>query len=601
VVGTLALVGWTRQVEVLQGVVPGQPPMPAGTAVVLVASGVALCLAVPPLAGRGRRWAASALAVLVVALGALELGASWSGGTCSILLGASLLALASRRLANATQASAVVVAAGALLTLIEYGYGVGLRHGLSAFGWMAVPAAASLMALAAGIVAARPEAGLGKLLAGDGAGSTLARRLLPATLALPALLGWLRLSGEKAGLYGAELGSALSTLALIAVLAVTVLWVAASLQDAGRRLVRAERLFRLTVESAPEAMIMANAAGNIVLTNPQAEKLFGYERQEMLGRSVDELVPSRLRPGHAALREGYLASPSSRPMGVGRDLFALRKDGTEVPVEVGLNPLETEEGRFVLAGLVDITARIQAAESLANQARELERSNAELEQFAYVASHDLQEPLRMVVSYTELLEQRHKGKLDEKTDKYIRYIVEGGKRMQGLVNDLLQYSRVGRKGDPFGPTDATAVVERVLVNLQRAIAESSAEVEYEGLPIVHGDERLLELVFQNLIANAIKFRGEAVPRVAVTATADGGHWQFSVADNGIGIEAQYADRIFQMFQRLHERNAYQGSGIGLAVTKKIVEQHGGRIWLESEPGRGSRFLFTLRAVAEGNR
>ena len=230
---------------------------------------------------------------------------------------------------------------------------------------------------------------------------------------------------------------------------------------------------------------------------------------------------------------------------------------------------------------------------------ELQRSNEELEQFAYVASHDLQEPLRMVSSFVELLAKDYGGQLGSDADRYIHFAVEGASRMQALINDLLQYSRVGTRGKQLRPTPCDAVVETAVANLQAAIAEAGATVTHDPLPTVLADETQLMQLFQNLIGNAIKFRGGRPPRVHVGAEPRDGEWAFSVRDNGIGIDPQFAERIFLIFQRLHEREKYPGTGIGLAICKKIVERHGGRIWLDSAPGRGSTFHFTLRP-AEGD-
>ncbi|MHB1356203.1 MAG: sensor histidine kinase [Anaerolineae bacterium] len=235
----------------------------------------------------------------------------------------------------------------------------------------------------------------------------------------------------------------------------------------------------------------------------------------------------------------------------------------------------------------------QAAQALREKVEELARSNKELEQFAYVSSHDLQEPLRMVVSYTQLLAERYAGKLDDKADKYINYAVEGATRMQGLIIDLLAYSRVGTRAKPFEETNCSELVSEAIHNLGKAIEENGAEVIVGDLPTVMADRTQLRLVFQNLIDNAIKFRTDTPPRVEITAQQSGENWEFCMADNGIGIDPQFYDRIFIMFQRLHERGKYAGSGMGLAICKKIVERHGGRIWIESEVGKGSRFWFTI--------
>ncbi|NJK45111.1 MAG: HAMP domain-containing protein [Pleurocapsa sp. SU_196_0] len=241
----------------------------------------------------------------------------------------------------------------------------------------------------------------------------------------------------------------------------------------------------------------------------------------------------------------------------------------------------------------------QTAHILRARTDDLERSNHELEQFAYVASHDLQEPLRMVSSYTQLLSKRYKGKLDDKADMYIHYAVDGASRMQALIQDLLAYSRVGTKRDPLEPVDAGAVVRDVVKSLEVAISDHTVNLEVGALPTIMADRVQLNQVFQNLIGNALKFRREGVQHlVQVCAKADGDFWQFTVRDNGIGINPDYFERIFVIFQRLHTRETFSGSGIGLAIVKKIVERHGGRIWVESEPDKGSSFHFTFRAVGK---
>lgn len=235
----------------------------------------------------------------------------------------------------------------------------------------------------------------------------------------------------------------------------------------------------------------------------------------------------------------------------------------------------------------------QAQQELQQSLIELSRSNRDLQQFAYVASHDLQEPLRMVSSYMQLLARRYRGKLDQDADEFIGYAVDGAMRMQKLIQDLLAYSRIQTQGKALEPTDCRNAVNEALVNLRAAVEESRAVVTAGPLPTVMADERQLSQLFQNLIGNAIKFRGTQEPRVHISAERKGDEWLFSVSDNGIGIDPQYMDRIFVLFQRLHTQSEYPGTGIGLALCKKIVERHGGRIWVESTPGKGATFYFTL--------
>jgi len=352
-----------------------------------------------------------------------------------------------------------------------------------------------------------------------------------------------------------------------------------------------EARFRAMVESVPHGVVMVDGSGEIVFVNRQTERLFGYAREALLGQPIERIVPTRFRERHPEFRATYFADPQARAMGAGRDLFGRRKDGTEIQVEIGLNPIETDEGLFVLASVVDISARKRAEE-------ELRRSNEELERFAYVASHDLQEPLRTVTSYVQLLARRYRDKLDADAAEFIEFAVQGAMRMQRLIEDLLAFSRVGTRAAALVPTDANAALDAALENLKAAAGEAGATLTRGPLPTVLADPVQLGQLFTNLVGNAVKFRGTEPPRVQIGAERDGTQWVFRVRDNGIGIDPQYFERIFVIFQRLHGRNEYPGTGIGLAVCRKIVERHGGRIWVESEEGGGATFSFTLSAAPE---
>jgi signal transduction histidine kinase len=263
-----------------------------------------------------------------------------------------------------------------------------------------------------------------------------------------------------------------------------------------------------------------------------------------------------------------------------------------------IRDLATDVNSMRLRILRELSAIREANDALAEHATELQRSNAELEQFAYVASHDLQEPLRKVTSFCQLLQRRYGGQLDEKADQYIEFAVDGAKRMQVLINDLLAFSRVGRSEQETGPVDSGAALAAAQANLATQITEAGAVIEAGPLPTVRGQLTLLSVVFQNLLGNALKFKGEGPPRIVVTVQRDGPSWLFSVTDNGIGIEPQYADRVFLIFQRLHDRATYPGTGIGLALCRKIIEYFGGRIWLDTSVSDGTRFCFTLPALPD---
>lgn len=354
-----------------------------------------------------------------------------------------------------------------------------------------------------------------------------------------------------------------------------------------------EARFSAGVAASADAVISADRDGNIWYFNHAAERMFGYTREEIAHRPLTLLMPERFHEAHRAGLQRFLVTGEARIIGRTVEVAGLRKDGMEFPLEVSLATWEGKQGRFFVATLRDISERKRLERELAERASELARSNAELEQFAYVASHDLQEPLRMVASYVELLARRYGDRLDGDAHEFMRFALEGATRMQALIDGLLALSRIGTQHDAARAVDVDGVFDDALAGLRAVCEESGAQVTRDGLPVVNGHHAQLAQLFQNLLVNAIKFRGTRAPAVHVSAEQVGGEWLFAVRDNGIGIDPEHAERVFGIFQRLHARGEYPGTGLGLAICKKIVERHGGRIWVESSPDEGSTFYFTI--------
>ena len=361
----------------------------------------------------------------------------------------------------------------------------------------------------------------------------------------------------------------------------------------------ANQKIRLIIETAPDAFISMDSNGNIIDWNPAAESIFGWKQNEIIGKKLAEtIIPVQHREAHKRGLAHFLATGEGPVLNRSIEITALRVDGAEFPVELSISALRTESGYVFNALIRDISERKKSELLLEKQATELARSNAELEQFAYIASHDLQEPLRMVTSFLELLEERYKNELDSKATSYIHFAVDGAARMRSLIQDLLSYSRIGKKESLFKTFPSQLALEEALKNLQTSITETNTTITFENLPVIRGDVSQLTQLFQNLIGNAIKFHSDRPPVVSISAEKNGKEFLFKIKDNGIGIDAEFAERIFLPFQRLHTREQYPGTGIGLAICRKIVTRHGGRIWVESMPGKSTTFSFTLPAEGD---
>jgi PAS domain S-box-containing protein len=370
---------------------------------------------------------------------------------------------------------------------------------------------------------------------------------------------------------------------------------------AEQALKESEEKYRTLVEQSLQGVVIAQADPvRLSFANQSMEAICGFSPQELLHMGPAELAGLI----HPKDREVFFQNFQDRLAGEDveprREYRILHRNGRVHWALSYSSLIEYGGSPATLTVFVDITDRKKAQQMLARQAAELARSNQELQEFAYIASHDLQEPLRMVSSYVQLLAQRYQGRLDTEADEFIAYAVEGATRLQTLIRDLLHYSRVDQVGKDFEPTDCEFILESALDNLQVAIQETEAVVTYGPMPTVLADPTQLGQVFQNLIGNAIKFCDGKPPKVHISAELKDADWIFAIRDNGIGIEAEYLAKIFEAFQRLHHRDTYPGSGIGLALCKKIVERHGGNIWAESQPGSGSTFYYTIPSERDEN-
>lgn len=354
-----------------------------------------------------------------------------------------------------------------------------------------------------------------------------------------------------------------------------------------------EERIREVIEASPAAIILMDPTKKIALINKQTEKLFGYSRVDLIGESAEKLIPLRLLNKGSIVDDIFSSKNKIDTLGVDQNFYGLTKNNEELPIEISLSFIEIHGQDMILASIVDITERKQQEADIKKYVEQLKSKNKELEQFSYITSHDLQEPLRTVLSFIDLIKEDYNDKLDKELNTYLNYISDASIRMSHLIKSLLDYSRIGHKGK-IEMVNCNRILSSVTADLKYKIEESEAEIHYGDLPTIEGYKLEIRLLFQNLITNAIKFQKKTeVAKINISFEDKWTYWQFNIADNGIGIREEFQNKIFVIFQRLHNREAYDGTGIGLSHCKKIVELHGGEIWVSSEEGIGSTFHFTI--------
>lgn len=364
----------------------------------------------------------------------------------------------------------------------------------------------------------------------------------------------------------------------------------AKLTIANTELEKAKEKFRQVVESAHNAMVLSNSKGIITFINRQTEILFGYNRSELVGRKLEILIPERFRELYQLHKKELLTQTETRHLVSGQEVFSLAKDNTEIPVEIILNPIETTDGHMVLISIIDITEHKFHEDMLRKQ-------NVELEQFAYLASHDLQEPLRTISNYMALFEEEYLDVLDNTARTYLKSVNSTTSRIRTMVKSLLDYSRLNTQKEPI-TVNLKTLVNEVMADLDNLIRKSGTHIEVSEMPVLKVYEAEMRQLFQNIIANAIKFhRKDVLPEIRIGAEKINETWKFSIADNGIGIAPAHFEKVFEIFKSLNTNGKYSGYGIGLAICRKIVRMHKGEIWIESTLGKGTTFYFTLPILA----
>jgi PAS domain S-box-containing protein len=341
-----------------------------------------------------------------------------------------------------------------------------------------------------------------------------------------------------------------------------------------------------------DGLIIVDGDGLIQMFNPAAERIFGFTPDEVMGKSVKMLMPEPYHGRHDGYMHRYMETGEAKVIGIGREVLGRRKDGDIFPMDLGINEMQMRGKRMFVGTIRDISKRKESEEKIKQYVAALQRSNQELDSFAYVCSHDLQEPLRMILNFTERLEHHLGASLDPKAQHYMRYVTGSAARARDLIRDMLSLARIDQQSEAEQNVATEEVLTEVLLDLAALIEEHEAQISSEPLPEIHVQPTHMRQLLQNLIANALKFC-TAKPCIHIAAVKDGSRWQFSVRDNGIGIAPEHLPKLFQIFQRLHHREDYPGTGIGLAVCKKIVQKYGGAIWVESLPNKGSTFFFTL--------
>ncbi len=711
ITGLAVLAAWLLDIEALKSVSSGYVSMKPNTALGLVLAGGALAAlskgtSIPYM--RMGALAASLIAALIGFLTLSEYLYGWdlkidqllfsdvsgavgtaspgrmapASAVCLFLIGLSLLVIDVRRCYPIAQILSLASALLSLMVVIGYAYGVHSLYGVGSSTGMALHSALSFLGLSLAIVLTRQHHGLLVIVTSDADGGVMARRLLPAAIAIPFALGWLTVIGEGAGFNGPEFGAFLVVIWSIVSFAAFTWWVSGSLYRLDIARQRAQEELRKGQAQLAEAQRIAHVgsaewevAANAVTWSDELYRIFGYEPQEVepgyeqflqrvhpddrpaveqsisfslrtgepfafdyrivrpdgtvrmvhgegnlvcnddgeplrllgtaqditernqeaLGRTLAEtVIPPEQREAHLEGLHQYVISGEGPMLNRRLEMEALHKDGHLFPVEMTISPIRWGRSHIFSAFVRNITERKRAQEALASQTEELTRINAELEDFTHSVSHDLKEPLRGIEAFAGFIAEDYGDKLDEQGQRYVNVLRESAVRMKDLIDDLLQLSRIGRTRYQYAPVAVRSLVEDVGLELNFTLQEKHVDLRIDpDLPTVACDKVRMREVFKNLISNAVKYNDKPEPQVEIGCRAENGVFTFSVRDNGIGIEPEFHEKIFKIFQRLHHREEYEGTGVGLAICKKVVEAHGGRIWVESAPGQGTTFLFTV--------
>lgn len=449
-----------------------------------------------------------------------------------------------------------------------------------------------LFSVAASLI--NPELGFTGLFTGKGIGNIMARNLFIKISLTMVVVGYIVVIINRHNLVHQSLTTAIFAVTIIVISLLFIRETSKMLNKQEQRKEFVTDKLNRVFEALPTALVMANKEGTILLVNKETERMFGYSKKEMLGKQIEMFLPHHLRQSHPEKMKKFFVAPEVRNYSSSANLYAVDKQGREFPVEMGFTPIETEAGMAGLASVVDITDRKMSEKIIQEQLRELRIKNQEMEQFNYIASHDLQEPLRTVSNYITLLEEDYPDKVEGEIAFHLSNMQEATNRMSRLIRNLLDYGLIGRDRQ-LTITNINRVVADVVADLNGLITTTNATIYIDTeLPVQYAYETELRQLFQNLINNAIKFRKKGInPEIHIGHNVMDGHVEYYVADNGIGISPKHTRSIFNMFQRLNHQDDYEGYGVGLANCKKIAELHGGKIWVESEYGEGSTFKFSI--------
>jgi PAS domain S-box-containing protein len=650
----VVLAGWIFNIPALVYIVPGLPKMTVNTAVGLILAAFSLFFYNKTFVAGGQPWQrqlALVLAGLVTLLGlltmseyifAVDLGIdqlfiedlaagdqttipgrpSPQTAVTFILFGSSLILLYRNRPLTNRFAEIVSLATAftPIAALVGYIYSISFFYRISIYTGMALHTALAFLILCVGCLSLGPIQGLVYLLRVKNLGGLMARRLLIAAVLVPFLAGFISLIGSQLNIFPSQIQPVFIAVMSGYAFSAVIWWYAHKLNLIETEREEAENQFRLVVETSPNAIILVNPAGKIQLVNGQAETLFQYDREELLGQPIEMLVPKAVKSIHDEYRNSYLKNPTIRPMGRGRDLHGLRKDKSQAPLYIGLSPLMVGNEIYVRASIVDITERKRAEEKIADtlerekaavvevkrlnteleervleRTAQLESANKELEAFSYSVSHDLRAPLRSIDGFSQALLDDYSESLDEEAHHYLRRVRASSQKMAQLIDDLLMLSRLTRSEIQKQPVDLSQLACEIVDTLKQMEPEREVAIDIAPNLVVEADRRLIRVALDNLLGNAWKFtRGSKEARIEFgVKTQNDGKLAYFVQDNGAGFDMAYGEKLFDAFQRLHTVDEFPGTGIGLAIVQRVIRRHDGRIWAEGKVGKGAAFYFTL--------